>query len=206
MKKAIFAIAFGLVASTASAAISGSSHDLTATYGGGAKCAYCHMPHNAVVAGTVAPLWARNLYVNATATYTMYSSMFGGQTSTGIGDGSRLCLSCHDGTQAVASTYGSGVLANFGGNTTKLTSASAAFQGQNLASDHPVGVTYTANATNGLAAVPPTFYKVLAGGKLECTGCHNAHTAAGVATGYPNRRFLVATGGTDFCSGCHSLK
>ena len=221
MKKAIIAMALALLASTAQASIVGSSHDLTAnaTFGGtGSRCQYCHLPHNAPVAGTIAPLWARNM--NTTQTYTMYSSTFGGTAATAdtAGNGSRLCLSCHDGTQTTATVYNisTGAFAPITGaanNTMKApgggTGASAAFQGTNLSSDHPIGVTYL--TTKAGLGTPATTYangingnKAIVNGMLECTGCHNAHNATGVAGGYLARHFMANTGGTDFCAACHA--
>ncbi len=64
-------------------------------------CVFCHTPHGGLTQG---PLWNRNLPA-ATGTFTHYSSStltihnVGGYTSgRAVGDESRLCMSCHDGS------------------------------------------------------------------------------------------------------------
>ncbi|MCM2288666.1 MAG: cytochrome c3 family protein [Sulfuritalea sp.] len=60
-------------------------------------CVYCHTPHGAnTTAG--APLWNRAL---PSTTYTLYSSNSLTQTVSQPGAASLVCLSCHDGQQAV---------------------------------------------------------------------------------------------------------
>ncbi len=228
MKKIIVAAALALAATTASATIAGSSHDLHANVNpalagalGGAACAYCHMPHNG---GTLAgaPLWARKIAsVTATATtyaatYSFYSSVVGGHApptnADSIGAGSRACLSCHDGTQALSVVFdanGTGTqdIATTKANGVKLTGN--ALIGTDLRNDHPVSIAYTnaapnyagldtsANATGRGFALP--------GGNIECISCHNAHSEPGVAASYSTRQFMVSYAG-DFCAACHALK
>lgn len=231
MKKILVAIAAALVAQTASATIAGSSHDLTAagnTYGGGgATCAYCHMPHNGqAVAG--APLWARNLPTGTG--YTWFTSTSGGQASpSSLGAGSAVCLSCHDGTIAPSTVLkiGAGATGNtqVAGSTKTATLSSAgspALVGPNLSNDHPISIVYSTSGTNpgGLSASPPTVFGITTPGttKIECTSCHNAHnstynanvTVGGTrqgASGFPARQFMVSYAtSTDFCGACHALK
>jgi predicted CXXCH cytochrome family protein len=213
MKKFLVAMALALVASVASAAITGSSHDFTGkTYGGGARCAYCHMPHNgSTVAG--APLFSRN--INYTQAYTYFSSTSGGQAQpTQLGAGTRACLSCHDGTQSIAVVLaanggGSQNISVPAGDVTKMgtINGGTALIGPALSNDHPVSITYTSvgNNVGGLNPAPPAAFNTGQGLMIECTSCHNAHNAKGQAASYPNRQFLV-TIATDFCSGCHSTK
>ncbi len=60
-------------------------------------CVYCHTPHGAnTTAG--APLWNRAIIAT---TYTVYSSNSLTQTPSQPGAASLVCLSCHDGQQAV---------------------------------------------------------------------------------------------------------
>lgn len=65
----------------------------------GQVCVYCHTPHgsNSTIA---APLWNRAI---PTTTYTTYNLLGTGaeQTYTQPGGSSLVCLSCHDGQQAV---------------------------------------------------------------------------------------------------------
>jgi hypothetical protein len=209
MKKIIVAMALAAFATGASAAIASSSHDLT-TLGGGSSCAYCHMPHNGSAAAG-APLWARN--ITTVASYNVYTSVVTGHAvPSQPGAGSRSCLSCHDGTQALSVVFqSSGVGTKTAGTAAvpAMTSASPAFVGTTLTSDHPVGVTYTTTSIFGLTATPPAAFNVAMGQKLECSSCHNAHSgknfAAGGASSYPQRQFMANYNG-DFCVGCHSAK
>jgi len=206
MKKVLVAAALALVANTASAVISGSSHDLTTAWGGGtiAKCAFCHMPHNSPDTSGLAPLWARNTSAPVNG-YTVYSSVFGGQKAAPPGVGSRLCLSCHDGTQAIAAIYNAaGVIQNAG--AAKLTSG-IALVGTNLGQDHPVGITYNSTFNNnnaGLGTITNTAFKLF-NNMVECPSCHNAHQGKITGGSYANRQFMVNTT-ADFCSACHMNK
>ncbi len=210
MKKLLVAMALTVVASTASALITGSSHDFaTKSYGGGARCAYCHMPHNGnAVAG--APLFSRN--INYLQTYSFFSSTSGGQAQpTAFNPASRACLSCHDGTQSIAvvlTATGGGsmnIATVVPGDTTKITGITLV--GPNMQNDHPVSITYTSVGSNpgGLINAPPAVFGVVQGGMLECTSCHNAHNAKVVGGSYSNRYFMVNYAG-DFCSACHNNK
>jgi hypothetical protein len=211
MKKTLVAVVAALMASTASAAISGSSHDMALYLGAanvsGSRCAFCHMPHQGTtIAG--APLWARN--VNYAVTYTFFSSTSGGKAQpTTVGNGSRACLSCHDGNFALATVFtpagGTQSLAIGAAQATKLTGVAQV--GPNLSNDHPISVTYDSGGNNigGLVATAPTAFGIAQGSVLECTNCHNAHGARGSATAYPNRSAMVSYAG-DFCVACHGSK
>ena len=105
---AVFTIA-AIAAGSAHAGIRGSKHDLGT--GGAAQattaattevCVFCHTPHGATTDASV-PLWNKTL--PAATSYTRYSSL---NTSTldgeeaDVGSVSLACLSCHDGSQAMA--------------------------------------------------------------------------------------------------------
>lgn len=60
-------------------------------------CVYCHTPHGANT-NVGAPLWNRAI---PSTTYTVYSSNSLTQTISQPGAASLVCLSCHDGQQAV---------------------------------------------------------------------------------------------------------
>ena len=72
----------------------------------GSSCLYCHAPHSGIegtpgVSGT--PLWSQRL--SSVQSYQVYSSttMVNKTTSSPpLGSNSTLCLSCHDGTVALA--------------------------------------------------------------------------------------------------------
>lgn len=219
MRKIILAVAMAFVATTASAAILGSSHDFSVAgspYGaaaGGSDCAYCHMPHNSPVSVAGAPLWARN--INYTTTYTFYTSTVNGHqpTPTSLNPGTRVCLSCHDGTQALAVVFKiEGGTQNLStGASTIVLAAGPSRVGPNLTTDHPVSVLYTSTTAGnpfGLSGAPPSIFNITPGtSTIECTSCHNAHNAKGAAVcaSYPNRQFMPVLA-TDFCGGCHSAK
>jgi len=134
-------------------------------------CVFCHTPHAATsgaATGVVAPLWNRNL---STATYTPYSSGSMDASpapSSSPGVGSKLCLSCHDGTIAIGTV---GVLNNAPGNiamqgtdaggtmTSGNRGATTGFTrriGTDLSNDHPISFTYdSAQATRDGELITP---------------------------------------------------
>jgi hypothetical protein len=63
----------------------------------GQVCVYCHTPHGSN-ASVAAPLWNRSI---PSTTYNVYSSNSLTQTPSQPGSASLICLSCHDGQQAV---------------------------------------------------------------------------------------------------------
>ena len=63
-------------------------------------CVYCHTPH-AANASVPAPLWNRNFPATTYATYDQLNTATLTQTVYQPGAASLMCLSCHDGQQAV---------------------------------------------------------------------------------------------------------
>jgi hypothetical protein len=130
-------------------------------------CVFCHTPHGATP--NAAPLWNKAL---STATYTPYtSSSLQAETIYGQlaqpGGTSKLCLSCHDGTLAVAAVnvmnnkgsrtaQSSGVapdVINTGPGGTMPVGAGALTGftrdlGVDLTNDHPISLTYDAPVAN----------------------------------------------------------
>ena len=116
-------------------------------------CVFCHTPHASDTTTSV-PLW--NKALPASAGYTVYSSDSMQGTATMAGSASLVCLSCHDGTQAMDSTVnapGSGLGSTgyigttaqwSGANQTdgKMDSSTVALLGQDLRNDHPIGIPY----------------------------------------------------------------
>lgn len=165
-----------LAAGAATAGIVDTRHNLSSTSTIGAEvsdtdqvCAFCHTPHGADTNVTGAPLWNKNL---SSTTYTLYSgpgSMDSTTATGGIGATSRVCLSCHDGTQAmdnILNAPGSGGLTTGGGasglaynwTTTGsngvdtdgfLTTANAARLGTDLSNDHPIAIQYCGGGLTG---------------------------------------------------------
>lgn len=200
-----------LVAMSANAGtITGSAHDFTSqSWSGGRICVACHAPHKTNTSVADAPLWNHNL---STATYTLYSSPTLNATITQPGGGSKLCLSCHDGTVAVNS---------FGGvaGTTMISSKNNI--GTNLKSSHPIGFSYdTALATadgslhdpatktvtigSGTQTKTGTLHSVLLyGGKMECSSCHDVHNTFTVGTAGSGLVKVDQTG-SKICLACHN--
>ncbi|MHC4582610.1 MAG: cytochrome c3 family protein, partial [Planctomycetota bacterium] len=85
--------------SPAGALIDGSPHDLSAV-AGASSCSFCHTPHGAL---TGTPLWSHKL---SDAVYDIYQSS---SLEANVGQptgSSKYCLSCHDGTVALAESVG----------------------------------------------------------------------------------------------------
>jgi len=166
-------------------------------------CIFCHTPHHATRLSDQlypGPLWNRDEIVDPFY-YTPYESSTlvatQGKAVTQPQGASRICLSCHDGTIALASaSHGLAV------NLPPL--SGSAVLGRDLRYDHPVSVQYGAQ---------PSEYQdpaVLNAGKVklvnrsgvnyvECTSCHDPHDNQ-----YGN--FLVLDTSTQqdsLCSTCH---
>lgn len=195
-------------ATAASAAtITGSAHDFTGQgWSGGQICVPCHTPHKANTTVADAPLWNHAL---STAVYTLYSSPTLNATLAQPGGGSKLCLSCHDGTVAINS---------FGGTTGTTMIGAGSKIGPDLRGEHPIGFTYdaalattdgslknpvTATVTIGAGAQAKTgtiAATMLYGNKLECASCHDVHNT------FTNggKLLKVASAGSAICIACHS--
>jgi predicted CXXCH cytochrome family protein len=217
----------------AAANIASSKHNLSAGGTGTIKatsetelCIFCHIPHNARPA---APLWNHTDTAVAGAGYTMYNSDYltraGYSTPIDVGQRSRLCLSCHDGTVAVGSVYmvrGVAQTSPLGMSGVdaagKMPSTAAGYLGTDLRNDHPVSIKYdtgsfTTIGLRGMELKTPApsinpkpyqgvkLYGSVSGsiqGYVECTSCHDPHNDA-------NAKFLVvSTTNGALCMECHS--
>lgn len=195
MKKALVAIALAAVASTASAAIAGGSHDMTTMGGTLSSCWYCHAPHFVNTGVPGAPLWNR---ATPAGPFTVYSSGTLNDTNVALGANSYTCLSCHDGVTDLGSMY-TGTTENLG------TVTPYANVGTNLGDDHPVGVNYIEGGEFATRANAETagmvFYSYVAGSySVECGSCHDPHGTSDGATG--GAGFLRAPAAS-MCSACH---
>ena len=136
-------------------------------------CLYCHAPHGAMP--NSGPLWNQQL---STQVYSLYESPTYHQTGTQpmIGNPSKLCLSCHDGTVAPGQTVSFGKLATLG-------SMKPGSQfGADLRGTHPFSLqTPLRDAPNLnalLTGAPPRTADPavkLVNGSVECTSCHQPH-------------------------------
>lgn len=187
----------------------------------GQICRPCHAPHNSNNgdiaktgytdnAGTFGPLWDHSL---SNATYQIYSQGYNfwreGAATIGNPDGSsKLCLSCHDGTVALANfrnyTTGTTTMAGFDGGVANL--------GTDLSTTHPISFTYDAalaitdkkiwNPVTTLSGVHAGTIDqdMLENGKVQCISCHDAHNGAGV-----NHLLIKSNVGSALCFTCHKL-
>ena len=196
--------------------IVGSKHDLsvsganggffTAAALGGQTCVYCHTPHLAQ-ANTKGPLWNRN---NSAAVYTMYTSSTIKEPMTAQpGAQSLSCLTCHDGTVAVWSTFNTvqgtatalQVNAGYTGGLVKATGLMGGVNklGSDLTTSHPVGIDFNNALDAGLqpiASVNASAVKLF-GIKVECASCHAVHDRTNVP--FLRRNNLSSA----LCTTCH---
>lgn len=181
-----------LVNSLGQAGITGSRHDFRES-GGGTPipgitniCSTCHVPHQPLMA---VPLWAHTLSTYSYYLYNTNPSYTGPNTQaydpspTNLsGSMSRACLSCHDGTVAVAGTT---YIRRESDNWILFDESGQRVGGQGspnpttgLRGSHPMAVNYatvrTAQPTeyNDISTHPSV---KLENGKVQCTSCHNAH-------------------------------
>jgi hypothetical protein len=188
--------------------IAGTKHNLSASGPGTLKatsesqvCVFCHTPHAAENI-PAAPLWNRKL---SSATYTPYSSSSieanAAELAAGPGGSSKLCLSCHDGTLAIANVnvlngranQSIGLAGTGPGNTMAAGAGTATGftrnLGVDLTNDHPISFTYDAAlaAADGELRTPdgthvgtrvagqPKPRLPLENGQMQCTTCHDPH-------------------------------
>ncbi|MFW6189158.1 MAG: cytochrome c3 family protein [Planctomycetota bacterium] len=161
-----------------SSSVVNTKHNLSATGPGPVKvagesgvCKFCHTPH---ASNPVAPLWNRQDPGTYYQTYesTTLEAEVGQPTGT-----SRLCLSCHDGTIALAQTYNS---RNAPGGTVYITPEDTGYLGTDLTDDHPVSFEYDSALAlrQGELAEPtalPPELPLEHGDTVQCTTCHDAH-------------------------------
>jgi predicted CXXCH cytochrome family protein len=166
-------LAAALMPAAAQAQITSSKHNLGSTgnattnssFDGTAEiCVFCHTPHGANTS-VAAPLWNKTV---PTSTYTTYSTgnsySIDGDVAA-VGSVSLACLSCHDGSVAIATminqpgsggynasgsilagswTSGSG---NVDTGTGKMAANAITNLGTNLQNDHPIGIGYCGSST-----------------------------------------------------------
>lgn len=197
------AVAIALVgatmATTASAQIAGTKHNLGSTgtgtnvFSGTTEiCVFCHTPHGADASAAV-PLWNRTL--PAASTFTTYdalgTSSLDGKTAP-VGSVSVACLSCHDGVTAMNSllnvpgsgatnaAWTAGTWTAGTGKITGIANVGAGLTSGDLRNDHPIGIQY---GGGGLTTKAPTGTLKDADFKAAATGSANAQTVWWVDTG-----------------------
>lgn len=187
--------------------IENSKHDFSGESWTTEICNVCHTPHNANTDVTGAPLWNHGL--TEVSAYTLYTSHTLTATLGEPDGGSKLCLSCHDGTVAID---------NYGGETAGTImigaySGTSPYSniGSDINDDHPISFVYDATlATTDGTLFDPTSQSsgvgagtvdedLLRNHKLECSSCHDAHDTAG------NDYMLVKANTTSaLCLTCHN--
>jgi len=210
--------ATAMAANTPGNGIKGTAHDMSsggdgATYGndvGGLDriCIYCHTPHHSITPTEAAalanpltyyPLWNHdvtnqvtfNMYSNGTSLPTSTQHRLNATLDTKPGSISILCLSCHDGSIAVAAYGNKGNGLNPTHNTAGSTLAATQYAigvGGNLQNHHPIGFDYTAVAgvlddeirTADWGPIGNGTYNLyisdlLWNNKMECSSCHDVH-------------------------------
>lgn len=190
---------------TANATIVGTSHDFSAEAWDveGEICNACHTPHNAI--STMVPLWNHTTTTAVFTPYTSTGTLDATDVDATLGNESKACLSCHDGTVALDS---------YGGATGATTMTGFALVGNDLSNDHPVGFTYNAAlaTADGELEDPVTAASPITGStgtiatdmlygasndQLECASCHDVHDNT-------NGSFLIASNAVSaLCLSCH---
>lgn len=215
MKKALVALAIAALASSASAAVLNSPHDLTNTgpwsalNGQLSACQFCHAPHN-VNTQYATPLWNRNNAV--TASFQMYTSAtLHGSIPTTPNANSMTCLSCHDGATDLGATYtgspGFTIATTWSRLVSNYPTVASGNLGSDLRNDHPVSVPYVEtnggayNLVNNIQAAGIRLYTYSAVQYVECASCHDPHnygTAANDLVPFLRTRKAV------LCTTCHN--
>jgi hypothetical protein len=194
-------IALAGLSGMAQAQITNSAHDFSSySWSGGEICKPCHTPHFGNMAAGM--LWNHTL---STANYTLFGGSAG--TQADIDRGSRLCLSCHDGTVALDS---------FGGKTGTNFIPGGAKIGTDLSDDHPIGKEAVYPTTTSTRFNPQTAdHKVTSTwGSLRlrdwvdsagvtqyvvgCRTCHNVHNA-----GNFDHMLNFSNASSHLCLTCH---
>jgi predicted CXXCH cytochrome family protein len=176
-------------------------HNLSVTGPGGIHssneteiCVFCHTPH---AGSPVVPLWNHD---TSRTTYQMYQSTSFQAQSGGpyLPNGSSvLCLSCHDGTVAVAALRGRTQPTMTGTAAGGYLPTGASNLGANLRDDHPFSFPYANASLDPEIRAAPLAPATLEDGRLQCASCHEPHITSRdfLRTGWEN--------GT-LCLDCHS--
>lgn len=219
-------------------------HDLRSTGAGGigtgvlgpsyALCNYCHVAHKFAADATFGGLGANgagvllwNHTLSSATTYTVYSSwtlqskpnslQTTGNINADLNNPSILCMSCHDGTVAINSTY-TGVIgpgfANPGTPVFFAANSQYVINPSDANKTHPVDMIYDANLAglagmrvpagtlgvdvNTTSAVVPLFK----GGYMECSTCHEPHTNTHLL--FRNFSAVYTATNGSWCLYCHS--
>ncbi|NOY52629.1 MAG: hypothetical protein GXP58_03300 [Deltaproteobacteria bacterium] len=155
-------------------------------------CVFCHTPHHA----TGPLLWNRD---DPTSTYIPYQSSTAPVLPGQPTGGSRLCLSCHDGTIAIGAVASSPTEIEM---TQRFLDSGSSALGTDLSDDHPISFVYdsTINTSNPEYKDPGLLIDQVQldrNGEMQCTSCHDPHDNE-------FGKFLVEDNtGSAICTECH---
>jgi predicted CXXCH cytochrome family protein len=169
-------------------------------------CIFCHTPHHS---STTTPLWSRETANDRGTSYLLYQSdrIQAGKLQQPFG-GSKLCLSCHDGTIAMNSQMGGSVftqLSDFSGTAVTVMPTGETNLGTDLRNDHPISLSYadflaTGSELNETAFILQKGIRLEEGLYLQCSSCHDPHKDR-----YGNFLVLDNSSGSPLCTACHNL-
>ena len=167
--------------------VEGSKHDFShRDWADGDMCGVCHTPHHTELP-KAAPLWNPDADLSKT---------FGTSIGDGAmpGQGTLLCLRCHDGTIA------SEVMAGLKRDRFRHKQSPSLFSVGHGRSDHPVGVDFPQfdKGFRPMMSVIASGTVRLPDGKVECVSCHDPHNQA-------SEKFMLVTSNarSALCLTCH---
>jgi len=232
MKKTLLAAALWTLApGLALASITGSKHDLSSTNttatvrsdttaaGTNQICVFCHAPHRAT---STLLLWNKSYAPSGAANWGtgVTNTTAGTGLPATIGEVSRRCFTCHDGTTSV------GAVSNLGGQTAtipmtggdqtagRITNTFYVVSPSSMSGHHPVSIPYAApaagsNQYNGISSLARQgagrYVAVQTG--TACTGSPTGICTSAAAVGVNIQLYPSAAGGTTNygieCSSCH---
>lgn len=194
-------------------------------------CVFCHTPHGGRIDG---PLWNRNLPAAngfthySSETLTLESADPANTTGRNVGDESRLCLSCHDGSATLDHLINppnevdpDPVYIN-GGINQAIVDVPDVQDGVigNLSDDHPISFSYDTVVGQGIYGVGgaragelhSTNDALMAGvrffganNRVECSSCHDPHVDYSPAGNPAYAPFLIKpNAGSNLCRACHN--
>ncbi len=170
-------------------------------------CKFCHIAHTAVVP---VPLWGHALSEVQDYKTPMVRSRGAAVRAPQPDGGSRLCLSCHDGTIAI------GLLAKeiVAVNETFLRAGRKGYIGTDISGHHPISISIDESAPNSdrpgadMKLRPAALIRAAGDvpldplGKIQCTTCHDPHQDSYSATGLAPKFWRRPTV-SEVCLECH---
>ena len=195
--KILLAVAVGAIAVPVAlqSRVKDTPHKITGTNGIAVEhdeiCRPCHAPHN--TDKTMGFLWN---HTTSTGPWTLNEG-----DAANLSNGSKACLSCHDGTVAIDS---------YGGKTGSVKMTGSSLLGTDLSNSHPIGVEYPTSSSRynqpdasgnikDPTETPAGQSAGLEDGRIQCGSCHRAH---GSRASYG--MFLrVDNTGSALCMTCH---